>query len=270
MTAPSADPATESTGPGSRDLPAQRRRRILDIVESRRAARLEELSGALGVSVATVRRDLDELEADGHVRRVHGGAVALEDRAAEPHFEVKAAEAAEEKERIAARAVGLLRPDETVYLDSGSTVLAVARLLRGWDRLTVVTNSLPAIVELGGQGPRLIVVGGEYRATSQAFVGPMTRHLLETIHVDRALIGSYAVSLDEGLSTTDPAEAYTKALVLDRAAEVILLADSRKMGTRSFARAGALDAVDILITDTRVDDRTARSLERRGITVIKA
>ena len=140
-----ADENGRDDGLAARDLAPQRRQRIRTIVESRRAARLEELSVALGVSQATVRRDLDELEAEGRVRRVHGGVVAVDERPGEPHFEVKAAEAAEQKERIAARAVALLAPDDTVYLDSGSTVLAAARLLRGWDRLTVVTNSLPAI-----------------------------------------------------------------------------------------------------------------------------
>jgi DeoR/GlpR family transcriptional regulator of sugar metabolism len=254
----------------ARDLAPQRRQRIRSIVEARRGARLEELSVALGVSQATVRRDLDELEAEGRVRRVHGGVVAVDERPGEPHFEVKAAEAAEEKDRIAARAVAMLAPDETVYLDSGSTVLAAARLLRGWDRLTVVTNSLPAVVELAGHGPRLIVIGGEFRATSQALVGPLSQHLLENIHVDRAFIGSYAVSLDDGLTTTDPAEAFTKKLVLERATQVVLLADSRKMGTHSFVHAGRLEAVDVLVTDHGIDERTVRSLERRGITVIKA
>ena len=198
-------------GPSSRDLAPQRRQRIRSIVDSRRAARLEELSAALGVSQATVRRDLDELAAEGKLRRVHGGAVAMDERPSEPHFDVKAVEAAEEKERIAARAIELLSPDDTVYLDSGSTVLAAARLLRGWDRLTVVTNSLPAATELAGRGPRLIVVGGEFRATSQALVGPLTHLLLDALHVDRALIGTFALSLEEGLTTTDPAEAYTKS-----------------------------------------------------------
>ena len=254
----------------ARDLAPLRRQRIRSIVESRGAARLEELSIALGVSQATVRRDLDELETEGLVRRVHGGVVALDGRPREPHFEVKAAEAAEEKERIAARAVTLLAPDDTVYLDSGSTVLAAARLLGGWDHLTVVTNSLPAAVELAGRGPRLIVIGGEFRATSQALVGPLSQHLLENIHVDRAFIGSYAVSLENGLTTTDPAEAFTKKLAMERATQVVLLADSRKMSGHSFVRAGRLEAVDVLVTDTGIDERTERSLERRGITVIKA
>lgn len=253
----------------SRDLAPQRQQRILDIVSSRRAARLEDLSNALGVSVATARRDVDELGSRGLLRRVHGGAVAI-DVQREPHFEAKAVEAAEEKERIAAKAVGLLDPDDTVYLDSGSTVLAAARLLRGWDRLTVVTNSLPVAIELGGYGPRLILVGGEFRPTSQAFVGPLSRYLLENIHSTKALIGTYALSVEDGLSTTDAAEAFTKSLAVDRATEVIVLADSRKLGAHSFAHAGRLNQIDVLVTDGGVDDRTVRSLERRGITVIKA
>lgn len=255
---------------GARDLAPQRRQRIRSIVESRRAARLEELSASLGVSQATVRRDLDALAMEGRLRRVHGGAVALDERPSELRFDVKAVEAAEEKARIAARAIELLAPDDTVYLDSGSTVLEAARLLRGWDRLTVVTNSLPAAMELAGRGPRLIVIGGELRATSQALVGPLTRLLLDTLHVDRALIGTFAFSLEEGLTTTDPAEAYTKELVLGRAREVILLADSRKIGTRSFISAGRLEAIDVLVTDTGIDERVVRSLERRGVKVIKA
>src|SRR5512135_2860083 len=177
----------------ARDLAPYRRERLRHLVEARGAARLEELSLALGVSQATVRRDLDELASAGKVRRVHGGAVAVDDRPSELTFDVKTAEAADEKARIAARAVELLAPDDTVYLDSGSTVLETARILRSWTRLTVVTNSLPAANELAGRGPRLILVGGELRATSMAFVGPLTSPLLEHLHVDRALMGTFAM-----------------------------------------------------------------------------
>ncbi len=259
-----------ATLPPRGELAPQRRERLRLLVETRRAARLEELSQALGVSQATVRRDLDELASAGRLRRVHGGAVAIDERPSEAVFDVKVAEASQEKARIAARAVELLAPDDTVYLDSGSTVLEAARLLRGWTRLTVVTNSLPAANELAGRGPRLIVLGGELRPTSMALVGPLTQPLLEHLHVDRALMGTFALSLDEGLTTTDPSEAYTKELVMARAREVILLADSRKVGTRSFVNAGRLEAVDVLVTDDGVDERTARSVERRGIKVIRA
>jgi len=252
------------------DLAARRRQRLGLIVAARRAVRLEELSSALGVSQATVRRDLDALAATGRLRRVHGGAVAVDERLDEPQFDAKAGAAAAEKLRIAARAVELLEQGDTVYLDSGSTVLAAARLLHGWSRLTVVTNSLPAASELVGRGPRLIVIGGELRTTSRALVGTLTRLVLEDLHVDRALMGTFALSLEDGLTTTDPSEGYTKQLVLRRAREVILLADSTKMGTRSFASAGRLNQIDVLVTDTGIDERTVRALNRRGVRVITA
>jgi len=252
------------------DLAAARRQRLGAIVETRRAVRLEELSAVLGVSQATVRRDLNELAADGRLRRVHGGAVAVDGRLVEPLFDVKAVAAVAQKARIAARAVELLAPDDTVYLDSGSTVLAAARLLHGWDRLTVVTNSLPVANELLGRGPRLVLVGGELRERSQAVVGPLTRRLLEDLHVDRALMGTFALSLEDGMTTTDPGEAFTKELVLGRAREVILLADSGKVGTRSLVNAGSLGQVDVLVTDDGIDERAARALARLGIKVIKA
>jgi DeoR/GlpR family transcriptional regulator of sugar metabolism len=254
----------------SHDLAARRRQRLGQIVDARRAVRLEELSTTLGVSQATIRRDLDALAATGRLRRVHGGAVAVDERLDEPQFDAKAVAAAAEKLRIAERTVELLEQDETVYLDSGSTVLGVARLLHGWTRLTVVTNSLPAAAELAGRGPRLIVIGGELRATSRALVGPLTRLLLDELRVDRALMGTFALSLEDGLTTTDPSEAYTKELVMRRAREVILLADSTKMGTRSFVSAGNLDRVHTIVTDAGIDERLVRSLKRRGIRVIAA
>lgn len=267
---PRPQPPAQAPEPALLDLAVARRERLRRIVDARRAVRLEELSEMLGVSPATVRRDLNALAEAGRVRRVHGGAVAPDARPDEPHFDAKASAAAGEKARIAARAVRLLAPDDTVYLDSGSTVLEVARLLHGWDALTVVTNSLPVAVELAGRGPRLVLVGGELRERSRAIVGPLTRRLLEEIRVDRALMGTFALSLEDGLTTTDPAEAYTKELVMGRAREVVLLAHSAKLGTRSLVRAGSLDQVDVLVTDHGIDDAARRALARRGIRVIEA
>lgn len=250
------------------DLAVRRRQRLATIVESRGSARLDELSAALGVSQATVRRDLNALATHGRVRRVHGGVVAVDQRLDEPHFDVKAAANAQAKQRIAECAVELIRPTDTVYLDSGSTVLALARLLHGWTKLTVVTNSLPVATELVGRGPRLIVVGGELRAESRAIVGPLSRLMLDELRVDRAVMGTFALDLADGPSTTDPAEAYTKRLVMERAREVVLLADGTKLGTHSFVQAGQLGDIDILITDRPPDDPSARRLARAGIRVL--
>lgn len=252
------------------DLAARRRQRLVALVEARGSARLEELSALLGVSSATVRRDLNAVSAAGRLRRVHGGVIATDLGRGEPQFDDKAGVAAAEKERIAAAALELLGESDTIYLDSGSTVLALARLLHGWDRLTIVTNSLPAATELVGRGPRVILLGGELRATSRAIVGPLTRHLLEELRVDRAVMGSFALALDDGLTTTDAAEAYTKRLVLTRASQVIVLADSSKVGRHSFVTAGRIADIDVLVTDDGIDGRSTRALARRGVRVITA
>ena len=248
----------------------ERRERLRQIVRSRHAVRVEDLRTELGVSTATIRRDLDELEESGALRRVHGGAVSVDVRPIEARFEAKAARQAPEKQRIAARAVQLVELDSTVYLDAGSTCLELARLLAERTDVTVVTNSLPAIVELAGRGPRLVVVGGELRPLSQALVGPLSVRLLEELYVDRAFMGTFSLSLDAGLTTTDPSEAFTKERVLERAREVVLLVDSSKLGTRSFAHAGRLDQIDVVITDTELDDEAATVFAHAGVRVLVA
>jgi DeoR/GlpR family transcriptional regulator of sugar metabolism len=248
----------------------ERQERLRQIVRTRHAVRVEELREELGVSTATIRRDLDELEERGQLRRVHGGAVAVDVRPIEARFEAKAAKHAEEKRRIAARATELVEPDARIYLDAGSTCLELGRLLADRTDITVVTNSLPAIVELAGRGPHLIVVGGELRPLSQALVGPLSARLLDELYVDRAFMGTFSLSLDAGLTTTDPGEAFTKERVLSRAREVVLLADSSKLGSRSFAHAGRLDQLDVLITDAELDESAAAVFASAGVRVMVA
>ncbi|HEX6945084.1 MAG TPA: DeoR/GlpR family DNA-binding transcription regulator, partial [Casimicrobiaceae bacterium] len=146
----------------------------------------------------------------------------------------------------------------------------LAHLLRGRDDLTVVTNSLPAINALAGRGPHLVILGGDLRPLSQAIVGPLSRLLLEHLYVDRAFMGTFGLSLDAGLTTSDPQEAYTKELVLGRARQVVLLADAAKLGTRSFAHAGRLDQVGLLITDAPLDPTATAALDAAGVQVLVA
>jgi DeoR family fructose operon transcriptional repressor len=248
----------------------ERRERVKQIVQSRHAVRVEDLKSELGVSTATIRRDLDELEETGALRRVHGGAVSVDIRPIEARFEAKAARHTPEKQRIAARAAQLVEPDSTVYLDAGSTCLELARLLAHRDDITVVTNSLPAIVELAGNGPRLVVIGGELRPLSQAIVGPLSTPLLDELFVDRAFMGTFSLSLDAGLTTTDPAEAFTKERALTRAREVVLLVDSSKLGTRAFAHAGRLDQIDVVITDAELDEEAVTTFANAGVQILVA
>jgi len=253
-----------------KELAPQRLDRLRAILHENRVVRVDDLCEELAVSPATVRRDLEELERLGEVRRVHGGAKLENRRLEEPLFDDKAVIAHREKRRIAEAALALIEPDDTIYLDGGSTVLALASLLGEHAGVTAVTNSLRAAWELAGKGPRVILIGGELRRLSQTMVGTLTRHLLGELHIDKAFMGTLGLTLAEGLTTTDPGEAYTKELVMGRAREVVLLADSSKAGKVQFSRAGSIDDVNILVTDKGIDPSFVRGVERRGVRTILA
>jgi len=251
-------------------LAPQRWDNLRALIRDRGVIRIEDLCRQLKVSPATVRRDLDQLEQSGAIRRVHGGAVSVESRMDEPVFADKTSLAAREKRRIAEAALAFVGPGDTIYLDGGSTVLELARLLRDRTNVTVVTNSLHAAHELAGRGPRLMVIGGELRRLSQTMVGPLTRLILNELHLDKAFMGTIGFTLKEGLTTTDPGEAFTKELVMGQARQVIVLADSSKAGKISFARAGHWDKVHALITDQQLDRNFAKELIKTGIKLVRA
>lgn len=254
---------TENTG-----LAAERVEAILRILRERHIVRVDELSDVLRVSAATIRRDLLTLDQRGRLRRVHGGAVALEGSLEEPLFEDKARLAAREKDRIAAAALQFVKPTDSVFLDGGSTVLALAHRLTAMSQLTVVTNSLRVAAAFAAGGPRMIVTGGEFRRLSQTLVGPLTRPLIDQLRVDTAFLGTIGLSLEDGLTTTDPREAQTKELVMARAGRVVLLADSSKIGKVSFVRFGALAKVDLVITDAKASARAVKDLKKAGVKVL--
>ena len=256
--------------PEQRGLAPERHEQLRALVRERGVVRVDEICQALGISPATARRDLEELEGLGRLRRVHGGAVSVESRLDEPLFDDKTSIQSREKRSIAARALSLIKPGDSIYLDGGSTVLELARLLRERTQLTVVTNSLRAAQELSGQGPRVILIGGELRRLSQTLVGPLTRHVLNDLRLDRAFMGTIGLTAQDGMTTTDTNEAFTKVEVMKRAGEVILLADRAKIGKVAFAHAGQLTDVDVLITDHGTDKEFLKAARAAGVRVLEA
>lgn len=252
----------------TKSLAAERQGLIHEIVGSERIVRVEDLCQRLNVSPATVRRDLADLEGRGVVRRVHGGAMSIESRLDEPLFDDKASISVREKRAIAAYAAGLVGDGETVYLDGGSTLLEMARLLKNRSGITIVTNSLRAAIELSGLGPNLIMVGGALRRRSQTLVGGLSQVVLNELFVDRAFMGTIGVTIEEGMTTTNGDEAFTKKLAMARAREVLLLADSSKIGNVAFANAGEFEKLNVLITDRGVEKEFVEKAENRGVKVV--
>lgn len=252
----------------TKDLAAKRQGTMRQLLRERHIVSVAEFSRAVRVSAATVRRDLLMLERRGVLQRVHGGAVSRDGAMEEPVFDDKTGRAAGEKRRIAAAAARMIGRGDTVFLDGGSTVLALAMLLRERTDITLVTNSLRIAGELAGSGPRLILTGGELRRLSQTFVGPMTGFLLEQIQTRIAFMGTIGLTVEDGMTTTDPNEAFTKRLTIQRARQTVLLADSTKIGKASFAHFGNPKQIHTLVTDRGLQPVMARRLRKQGMRVM--
>jgi len=250
-------------------LTAEREARILQLLGTSRVMTVAEISEALSVSEATVRRDLQSMHERKLLQRVRGGATAVAGKRVEPLFSDKESQHGDAKRAIARAALELIEDHDTIYLDGGSTLLELARLLDRFEALTIVTNSLMAAACLMTSNHRLILVGGEFRALSRTLVGPLTEPIIETLNVDKAFMGTIGFSIPDGMTTTDPSEAFTKERILHRANQVVLLADSSKLGMPSFARSGSVQDVDMLVTEA-IEPEFQRDLESQGVRVLLA
>jgi DeoR/GlpR family transcriptional regulator of sugar metabolism len=248
-------------------LNSQREQRIIELLQEHDVMTVKALSDALSVSAATVRRDLQTLHEKGLLRRVRGGATLRSLHRVEPLFHDKESWNHEAKQLIAERALEMINDHERIYLDGGSTILLLARLLDERQDLTVVTNSLMAADQLMGSKHRVILVGGEVRSLSRTLVGPLSESVIRELYVDKAFMGTIGFMPSDGISTTEPAEAFTKTCVMRHANEVILLVDSSKIGVPSFARSGGIDDLDVLVTE-KIGFELREEVEQQGVRVV--
>ncbi len=250
-------------------LTPEREQRILELLRQTTVVTVPQIVRELSVSGATIRRDLQAMHERKLLQRVHGGATLHSQMRGEPLFQDKESKNTDAKQRIADAALKLIDDHDIIYLDGGSTCLLLARRLESKSDLTIVTNSLMAAAALMDTRHRLILAGGEFRGLSRTLVGPLTASVIGSLHIGKAFMGTIGFTLEDGMSTTDPGEAFTKELVMRRANQVMLLADSSKLGVPSFASSGALEDIDILITDSIGAD-FREQLEQRGVEIILA
>jgi len=244
-------------------LAQQRQALILDEVRRSGGARVSDLTTLLSVSDMTIRRDLDQLAADGVIQKVHGGAVLRTHHVTEePGFEAKRVLARPAKQAIAARAVQLIRPNSAIALSAGTTTTSLARQLAPIAGLTVVTNSTTVadtIAALKGADRTVILTGG-VSTPSAALVGPVAEAAIRSLHFDQLFLGTHGMDDQAGFTTPNLAEAETNRSLLARAREVIVIADSSKWGTVGLATFGECSVADVLITDDGLPAEARTSL----------
>jgi DeoR/GlpR family transcriptional regulator of sugar metabolism len=226
-----------------------RHEEIIRIISHLRTVSVQELTQRLKVSEVTIRKDLTLLEEMGSVIRTRGGARLAEDRARLRGIQVRRAENLSEKELIAERAASLVREDDTVFIDSGSTCTLLARRLSSMN-IRVVTNSLDVMnVVADAPGLALLTIGGSYRREAGSFIGPIALEALKGLRIQTCFIGTTGFSEAGVFSAQNIIEADLKAQVLRASRRRVILADAGKFGREAFAVFARPGDVDIVITD---------------------
>lgn len=247
-----------------------RREQILQTLQNLHKVRVSRLAQNFGVSTVTIRTDLRAMTAAGLLARHHGGARLPSEMPLESPLAEKRIRHRERKLRIAARAATLVAPGDKLILDAGSTTLMLARHLAEKVPLTIFTNSLPIANELWDAGLRLILSGGTLRPTSQSLQGAQAEACLQNFVFDKLFLGADGCDLAFGLSTHDVDEARLNACMVERARQVIVLADGSKFGQLCLHRICALERIHTVVSDSSLPEAMRAALEARGIEVLIA
>lgn len=263
--------APEAGGALSGLLAEPRRRKILEWLQEEGSARVRDLSAAFEVSEATIRQDLERLEADGYISREHGGAFLKTLPRQVETLSLQHLENMDKKRKIGVRAAALVGHDETIILDAGSTTTEVAHGLLSRQGLTVITNALNIALILGAvPGFAVHMPGGQFKAPTLSLSGDKSVEYFRDILAGKLFLATAGVSLDAGLTYPSFADLQLKQAMIKAAQHVCLVADSTKINRTSFTRLGTLDVIHSFITDDGIRDEDAREFERRGIELIIA
>lgn len=239
---------------------------LIELLQRDGRVEVKALADEFGTAEMTVRRDLDRLVALGVARRVRGGAIGLLKRGEEPPFAMRSRERSDAKARIGRAVAALVAHGEAVVLDSGTTVVEVARALVG-HRLTVTPISLHAAAVLSSApSVQLVMIGGEVRRGELALTGPLTLAGLGALRFDTAVLSCCGLAGGQ-VTTHDLGEAAVKQAVVSSSARVILAADSSKFGRTAMALVGRADVVDVVVTDTEAPAVALEALRAAGVEV---
>ena len=225
-------------------LKSERKQLILDEIKEKKFLQLEEMVQLLDSSESTVRRDLDELELEGHLRRVHGGAEVISKLQSEESILEKSIKNVQEKMEIAQKALSLIEDGDVIFIDAGTTTELLVELL---DRrnLTVVTDSIHHAAKLVEKNFKTIIIGGFVKQSTDASIGRAAVEQISQLNFDKAFIGMNGVD-ESFLTTPDMEEAAIKKTIIENAQKTYVLLDVSKIGQVSFAKVARIDKVALI------------------------
>jgi DeoR/GlpR family transcriptional regulator of sugar metabolism len=232
-------------------------------------ASITSLAESFGTSEMTIRRDLDFLELEGLARRIRGGAISVQSRSFEPPILQRAASMSDAKRRIGLAAVALLRDNETIILDGGSTTHEMAKAIPDTLSITVITSSLLIATELSTKPlVRTIVTGGTVRYGEMSLIGPRAQDSFADLNCDAYFIGVAGVSDQTGISEYNLDDAYVKKAALSAARRKIVLADASKINQVAFITIADIEDIDVLITNGAPSNETLHRINQCGVEIL--
>lgn len=244
----------------------ERKKSILELLNQNDKVYVQEISRIFDVSPATIRNDLNELEKMGKLKRTHGGAISISNLGQELKSEEKKIRNINKKNRIAQKALELIQDEEIILLDTGTTVLELAKGLKAKRKVTIITNDIEIAKELEEtSGINIILIGGMLRKGFHCTVGPFANKVLSEISVDKAFIAANGLDVDSGVYTPDTNQAEIKRMMISCARKSYLLCDSSKFGRKSFAKFANANEFDRIITDEFVDELEVKQLDNLEI-----
>ncbi|MBH0230959.1 DeoR/GlpR family DNA-binding transcription regulator [Halobacillus yeomjeoni] len=226
-------------------LTTERHRLILDLLEEKQIVKLKDLVQHTDASESTIRRDLDQLEQEGQLRRVHGGASLKQRASEEPTLKEKITKLHNEKEAIARQAASLVQEGDSIFLDAGTTTHHLIPHLQGKD-IIVVTNGLNHLDALTDHSITTYILGGYIKHRTKAVVGTNALENLKQYRFDLCFMGTNGISLNDGYTTPDPEEAALKKTALNLSRQRYVLADHSKFTEVSFSKFANLNEADII------------------------
>jgi DeoR/GlpR family transcriptional regulator of sugar metabolism len=253
----------------------ERQNKIVELVLQHGQVEIALICDEFGVSEMTARRDLNDLDRKGLLRRVHGGAIANLGRSYEPSFLTRAVKNQEAKIAIGHKAAELVYDGDSIALDVGTTTLEIVPGLKGKRNLTIVTSCLQIATKVVDQisleiDARLILTGGIVRPRELSMVGPIPEQVYQDLHVDKAFIGIGGITLEDGLTEFNIEDTQIKRMMIRSAREKIVVVDGAKFGVTSFASVAPLSAIDKVVTDQSAPSQMIEEMRKRGVEVILA
>lgn len=256
----------ENTNSASATL--DRRAKIIEYIESRGQVNVVDLSKEFNVSEVTIRNDLAQLEEKGLLIRSRGGAIRSQRVGIDYKLNEKSKKYLKEKQAIGKKTVELIKDNDTIIIDSGSTTMEVAKNLSGFKNLTVITNALNiASILVNYENVKVIMLGGILRKNSLSLIGPIAESSIKNYYCDKLIIGVDGIDSEHGISTPNIEEAQLNKLMIEISKEVIVVTDSSKFSRRSFAYIAPISKIDVVVTDSNIPSKEYEALVNAGVRV---